>query len=279
MYKRLQESIGVDNKNDNLKLLKAPKETNEGSFKPLREGAIAQTDLTYWPNDDGYLYLLTIVDTVSRAIDAEPLRTKSSVAIRNAFNKIFARNYIKPTFKILQCDPGSEFQNGMIRSYFNGKNISIRYGRTGRHNAQAIIEYYNGVIGKVVGNKMSLSEIETSKVNKRWRRDIPKLIQTLNEEFKKEEKPLQDFLGDVKKPNYKEGKKLLKVGDMVHVKLEQPANIVTEKRFTGRWRVGDLRWTKTKKKIVNVLLLPNSYPRYVVEGLPHSSFSRSELLL
>ena len=279
MYKKLREAIGVNEEDDNIKLLKAPKETNEGSFKALRSGAVAQTDLTYWPNDDGFQYLLTIIDIVSRAMDAEPLRSKNSVAIRNGFDKIFARNYLKPTFKILQCDPGAEFQNGLIKDYFNKKNISVRYGRTGRSNQQAIVENIQGVIGKTVGIKMSLAEIRTSKINKKWRRDIPKLIKAYNEEFQKEEKPLQDFLKDPKIPDYKDGKKLLKVGDMVHVKLEHPQSAANEQKQHGTFRHGDLRWTKTKKKIVNILIIPNSYPRYVIEGMQNVSFARSELLL
>lgn len=281
MYKRLFEAVGIDTNNENLKLMKAPQKDEEGAFKnkTLRAGAVCQADLTFWSNDDGFKYLLTIVDNVDRSIDAEPLRSKDSTAIKNAFNKIFARDYIKPTFKILQTDPGSEFKNAVIRRYFEEKNISMRYGRTGRSNQQAIIEHYNGIIGKVIGNSVGLSEIETGRLNRRWRGKIPDLIKTLNDEYRKSEPSLDEFLKPVKQSTYKDGKTLLKIGTLVHVKLEQAASTATGEKEHGRFRQGDLRWTKEKHKIVNILMIPNSYPRYIVEGFPTTSFSRREIIL
>jgi transposase InsO family protein len=153
------QAIGIPADDVNLKLLKPPKQKEVGSFNyVVTPNAVCQADLTFWPNDHGYQYLLSIVDVVDRSIDAEPLRTKTSIAIKDGFDKIFARNYVKPTFRILQTDPGSEFKNATIKEYFNDKNIVMRYGRTGRHNQQAIIEYYNGVIGKTLNTKMRLSE-------------------------------------------------------------------------------------------------------------------------
>src|SRR5687768_3329336 len=84
MHKRLQQAIGVDTTDDKLKLLQAPKKDKDvGSHQVLTANAVCQTDITYWPSDHGYKYLLTIVDNVDRSIDAEPLKAKDSVAIKN----------------------------------------------------------------------------------------------------------------------------------------------------------------------------------------------------
>lgn len=47
-----------------------------------------QADLLHLP-DDGCHYLLVVVDTATRTVDAEPLKTKDSIEVKNATTKIY----------------------------------------------------------------------------------------------------------------------------------------------------------------------------------------------
>jgi hypothetical protein len=275
MYKSLLRAVQVNPDDKNIKLLEPKKDKEVGNFSALTENAVAQADLTYWPTAPGNLrYVLTIVDIVSRAIDAQAIRNKDQTSVKNAFTKIFSRNRVKPNFKILQVDPGAEFLNEEIKSYFHEKNISIRYGRTGRHNQQAIVEYYQGVVGKVLNTKMSLKELETNKRNISWVKELEQVIAELNKKYKREPKPLSHHLQG---PKISRHKTMLRIGQDVHYKLEEPRNIVTNEKFHGRFRHGELRFSKNPAKIVNILHTANSYPRYVIAGFPKMSFSRDEL--
>ncbi len=274
MFQDLLKAVGGKG-HENAKLLEKQPNKEPGHNEVFQKNAVCQCDLTYWPaNPRGYKYLLGLVDVVDRSYDAEPLRFKTGTHIVEAFKRIFERNYIKPNFKILQCDPGAEFMNNQMKEYFNNKGISIRYGRTGRSNQQGSIEYMNKVVAKVLNSKMTLNELAEGKRDIKWTDGLRILIKKLNDDYKGEEKKISHFLEDVKR--WKK-KPLLKVGDMVHAPLEEPRDALTSKKFHGNFKTGELRYEKEKRKIVNVLLLPNSYPRYVLEGLPKVSFSSSEL--
>jgi hypothetical protein len=69
----------------------------------------------------------------------------------------------------------------------------------------------------------------------------------------------------------------LNEGDLVHVKLEEPRNIVSGAKFHGQFRHGELRWTKERHIVEQVLIYNNSYPRYKIEGFPGITFSRYDL--
>ena len=43
------------------------------------------------PNDHGYIYILTVVDFHNREFDAEPLKSKTGEALKEAFKVLFPR--------------------------------------------------------------------------------------------------------------------------------------------------------------------------------------------
>ena len=70
--------------------LKEPRDVMPHTNAP-KENAVQQADLLFLPNDDGYRYLLVVVDIATRKVDAEPLKSKESKEVKKAMEKIYRR--------------------------------------------------------------------------------------------------------------------------------------------------------------------------------------------
>ena len=71
--------------------------------------ATMQADLLFLPEDDGYKYLLVVVDVATRLTDAEPLKNKEAKTVCNATKKIFRRKILQTPLR-LEVDAGTEFK-------------------------------------------------------------------------------------------------------------------------------------------------------------------------
>ena len=69
--------------------LNKPKMTNITEFN-----AIHQADLLFMPMDHGYKYALVVVDMATGLTEAEPIKVKTAVAVRKAFEKIYSRGVL-----------------------------------------------------------------------------------------------------------------------------------------------------------------------------------------
>src|SRR3990167_3202248 len=126
------------------KLTALPKKDTKDNMPRIRVGkanAIHQADILYLPNDGGYKYLLVVVDTATRKIDAEPLLSHSSSAVLKAILKIYERGTLKLPV-ILQTDDGNEFK-GVFHDKLREKGINIRHSRVNRHRQVAMAEGIN----------------------------------------------------------------------------------------------------------------------------------------
>ena len=63
-----------------------------------------------------------------------------------------------------------------------------------------------------------------------------------------------------------ENRNLLSIGTNVLVSLDYPIDIANEKRQYGKFRAGDIRWSKEPKEIKWIVLKPNQPPMYRVSG-------------
>ena len=70
--------------------------------------------------NDGYRYLMLCIDTLSKFVWVEPLKTKTGVETKKAFQRIFAKGR---HCLWLRTDRGSEYCNGVIEKYFKEKRI------------------------------------------------------------------------------------------------------------------------------------------------------------
>ena len=90
------------------------------------EGIDAQFDadlasfISYAQDNDGYKYLLAVIDIFSRYGWVEPIKEKSAHEVINALDKILQEGHIP---KRLQADAGKEFTNNSFQEYLNTKNI------------------------------------------------------------------------------------------------------------------------------------------------------------
>jgi disulfide oxidoreductase YuzD len=259
-----------------VKMVDAPKIRNESKFQVFMANTVIQADLIYMCEDNGYNFILDVVDVGSRACDAEPLEGRTAKDVIEGFECIFKRDYIKPPFRYLYTDPGSEFNNEEFHEHMKDYKIIVRHTMTNRKNQMGVVEYYNHILTKVLGTKMTAHEIEHDEPNSDWAESLPKIIDELNNN--KREQKISDFF---KFQIFKKGesKNMLKVGDYVHVRMQQPKDVISGKRLHGNFRNGDQRFEKKVSRITFVSMRPNQPVRYMVNDANNVSFLRSELLL
>ena len=154
-------------------------------YQIFKEGYLQQADLLFMPTDAfGFKYALVVVDAHSRKLDAEPIKNKDSSTIIKAFTKIYKRGILKyPT--IMGFDPGSEFKNKEVKSYFTDNDVYVKYGQVNRHRQQSLVEGKNYILGINLNKIMNAKELETGKTSKQWTKYLPKLIELLNKNLPK----------------------------------------------------------------------------------------------
>jgi hypothetical protein len=76
--------------------------------------------ITFAQYNEGFKYILLCVDTLSKYIWLEPIKSKTAPEMKKAFNKIFelGRKCLR-----LRSDKGGEYTSAIINSYFKDENI------------------------------------------------------------------------------------------------------------------------------------------------------------
>ena len=74
----------------------------------------------YADDNNGYKYLLVVIDIFSHYAWVEPLRDKTAPQIVNAFDKILSEGRIP---KKLRTDAAKDFTYTKFQTFVNGKNI------------------------------------------------------------------------------------------------------------------------------------------------------------
>jgi hypothetical protein len=86
-----------------------------------------QIDLVSMQNvkrhNDGYNYLMTIIDVFSRYAWVIPLKTKQGTEVANALERLFSQEKRQP--KYLQSDLGGEFINTVVLKLLKAHNIDL----------------------------------------------------------------------------------------------------------------------------------------------------------
>ena len=102
------------------------------NYEVYEDYYLEQADTLYLPTDAfGYKYCLVVVDVHTRRCDAEKMKNRDSIAVINAFKKIFKRGIVQLP-SIISMDAGVEFKNDDINDYFTSLGVHIRYARTNR---------------------------------------------------------------------------------------------------------------------------------------------------
>ena len=279
----IRKELKIDREKKSVKLTEAPtiKRSDLGKFAVPRKFGILQADLIYIKEEsDGYKYILTVVDVASRKMDAIPLKGRTHNDVIGGFEAVWKNGHIdEDCVKFVYTDPGSEFKNKTFHDYMDDRGIIVRHTMTARKNQTGVVEYYNYVIMKYLGQKMTSEELEDGNDYSNWAPDLKKIVEVLNNKKYERYPKISEFMGQ---PRVKPGESLLKEGTLVHVRLQQPVdhNVDDKKaRLHGGFRTGDLRWEKKPTKINNVIINPKQPVRYMVEKYNNVSFVRKELLV
>lgn len=92
--------------------------------------------------NDGYKYLLTVIDVLSKFAWVEPMQDKQADSTVKAFRNILQRSDgRKPV--LLRSDRGSEFKNKSFKGYLNAKNIQQQFPQTTSLFKCAVVEVFN----------------------------------------------------------------------------------------------------------------------------------------
>lgn len=239
---------------------KKDKGKNMPHFHVLKKNYVHQADLLFLPTDDGYKYLLVVVDANSRITDGEPLKGKAADDVLKGFKKIYKRTILKLPKKI-EVDAGSEFK-GDTAKWFKDKGISVRVAKTARHRQQGMVERRNQIIGTAIAKRQAAEELLTGESAVHWVDDLPELIKELNKKTKRQKVK-------VKKPSDPvcdgDSCNLLEIGTKVRVVLDHPVDAKKD-RVHGKFRSGDIRWNEEIRTIKEILLKPAYPPMYLLNG-------------
>ena len=125
-------------------------------------------------HNDNYKYILTCIDVFSRYAFAVPVRNKTAIEIKNAFEEILSRNDRRPTY--VQIDKGREFVNAIFSSFLNSQNI-LHYTSENDDIKCALVERFNRTLKSKMWRYFTLTK------NMRYLDALPKLVLSYNKTY------------------------------------------------------------------------------------------------
>lgn len=271
-----------------------PKDPDRPSEFIPKADVVHQADLLFLPNDDGYRYLLVVVDVATRLTDAVPKKEKTQKATIKGFKKIYSRpskTRILDKPIAMQTDAGVEFVGNTARAFFKAEGIALRVGKPGRSRQQAMVESHNGQITQLITLRQNEEELITGEPSREWIADIPLILELLNEDLGRTP-PSETDVGDEpvcskseawkKKAKGKRAKEmptcdLLPKGTKVRAILDKPVSLADGKKLIGTFRVGDSRWETTVRTVVQQILKPGNPPLYLVSDRKNVAYTRAQL--
>ena len=274
--KNLLKNLEIDEK-----FTKAPKKYK---FDTIKQNTFPMQDYNFMADlielpktkQEGYKYLLTVVDLWSNDFDIEPMKNKTSSECLEAFKKIVKREYLNLPKASIRTDNGGEFK-GDFNQFLNENNILHRVALPYRHKQNANVESLNRLLTRILMTYLSNVSQKTKTNYLEWTDMIDKVRKELNKaRFKLKD---GDPFNVKEHIPFNENTPLFKVGNIVHRKLEVPKNIYGRVESNTNWRAGDNRFDPDEKlKIIKVLNYPNNN-RYILNTLPNVSYAESELML
>lgn len=250
-------------------------------------GKTYQCDLVNMPVDPTfpYRYMFVLVNLTNNHVFAEPTERKDADSALKAFKRIMDR--YKPNVATLQTDHGGEFK-ASFHKYCEEKQIVHIYYNLYNKNSMSIVESMNGLISKMIYRTLSIltlkdkKTIDTDHYQTSWVGLLPKVIKTINQ-YNEEKYPIGSkfTLQDLRNKVVELDKNILRVGDIVYLRMKQATNIVDGKEFFGKkqWRHGDVRFDYLNPKKVTSLFIRSGRPiRYYLDNDNKVSYKRADLL-
>ena len=267
--------------------LPAPRYVPRPKFDVPTPNKVHQADLLFLPHDkvgrNTYKYALTVVDVASRFKEAEPLTSKDSAEVAEAFGRIYARGPLKWP-QMLQVDPGREFM-GAVTKEMEKHKTSIRRGHPEIHRDQAIVERFNRTLAERLFGYQYAVEMRSPEGlrSREWVKRLPKVVSALNKQVTRligmkpsaaiKEKvvisePATKYLRPV-------GLNEKKLPSLVMVRyLYEPGELEG-----GTKRATDPIWSLDVYSIERVFIKPKQPILYYLADGPKRGFVREELLV
>lgn len=120
--------------------------------------------------NNGYCYILTCIDILSRYAWARPLRTKQGVEVAQAIKDIFETSQRMP--KRIQTDQGKEFYNVSVKRLLEEHNIELFSVMSPKKCA--LVERWNRTL------KTKIWKYFTSRNTYKWLEVLPKIVHAYN---------------------------------------------------------------------------------------------------
>ena len=262
--------------------LPAPKYIPRPHWTVDKPNQIHQADLLFLPHDrvgrKTYKYALVVVDIASRYKDAEPLTSKESREISEAFKKIYSRRLKYP--KTLMVDPGKEFM-GEVSKLMNYHNVKIQRSEAGNHRAQAFVENANRILGERLFSHQYAQEMISDARSRVWVKRLPAILKTLNNTKKRitgkdPNEAIKMKEVNIETKNYKRAVGLDEVRLPTEVRVRY---LLSPGELEGgeRRRATDPIWSIKVYYISGSRISPNQPVLYFLEDGPRRGFVREEL--
>ena len=243
-----------------------------------------QCDILYLPTSQfGFKYCLVCVDVYNSKMDAVALKDRNSKSIVKGLETIYLNHKILELPITIQFDNGSEFNNKDVKKLLKKWETNIKYTLTNRHRQNSIVEKANNKLGSLILKFQAENEIIKKKKSTAWHLYLNKFIEFLNKRITKNTNkynPFEDVAGN------KDFIEILNIGDKVHKVLDFPIRANDDKRVGSNFRSGDIRFSKDKFKIMNIILNPKMPVLYMLNKLDNPNkidssvaYTRSQLLL
>lgn len=228
---------------------------------------------SYSDENDGYKYMLNVIDTFSKYAWSEPLKKKDGATVANAFQKIITRakssEHSSPN--LLHTDKGLEFKNKNFNSIL--EKYSIKLYHTENLEKSSIIERFN----RTLNSKMKIYFYVNQ--NYRWIDILQNLIREYNHSY---HRTIRTSPADVGKHNEDTILKLLgsQQSSMIRTDIEvgDRVRITKEKKTFGN-KYGS-NWTKEIFIVDKIVYTePITYKLKALDGEEIiGSFYRKEIL-
>ena len=221
---------------------------------------IYQADILFMPDDDGYKYVLVVVDTADGRTDAVPIKNKDNKTVIDAFKKAFKKLGVP---NAMQVDAGSEFK-GLTADFFEMEEIPVKVSLVGRSRQMSYAENRNKTIGKMLFERMTAQELLTGKQSNHWIEDIKYVIDAINKKAKVTFKAKLKRLSKYDEPIIIDD--IFNFGQRVRVILDKPKDTFGNK-LHGTFRATDIRFSTDIFEIDNIILNDGMPPLYIVKNI------------
>lgn len=223
--------------------------------------------------NNGYKYILNVIDVFSKYAWSEPLRNKQGVSVTEAMRKILDNENPRVPTNI-QCDAGKEFYNKSFRKLMSDYNINMY--STYSIMKSSVVERFNQSLLSLLYKRFHVNG------NYKWLTVLPEIVKFYNNRHhrsinmaparvtKKDEKRLLKILN--KLPTVRKPLKF-KINDVVRISKHRT---VFSKSYNPRWTTELFTIFKIRKTVPPMFYVKDSLGRPILGGLYTEEISKTK---